>query len=133
MADVQADMVAATSDAAAFTELLEETMTEVFEEKAALEPEKFTEELKAEAEAVAAAIEVVEYVVVEIEVEVPAPAPVENATPEEDAGASVVEEEVAEDDDEIYMNLGGSAGQGKYGGVATALSLAAAAEGFSVL
>jgi len=84
VAGIQADMVEATSDAAAFTELLEETMEEVFEEKAAEEPEKFNEELKEEMKAVAEAIEVVEYVVVEIEIEVSAP--VENFAPDEEAG-----------------------------------------------
>jgi len=71
VAGIQADMVEATSDAAAFAELLEE-------------PEKFNEELMEEVRAIAEEFEVVEYVVVEIEVEVSAP--VENFATDEKAG-----------------------------------------------
>jgi len=99
VAGIQADMVEATSDAAAFTELLEETMEEVFEEKAAEEPEKFNEELKEEIQAVAEAIEVVEYLVVEIEVEVSAP--VENFAPDEETGNT----------DDMIFNLDGGSGR----------------------
>jgi len=64
---IQDDLAAATSDSAKFTQLLADTMAEVFEEKAAANPEVFNEALEAEVGAIAADIEVLEVTVLEEE------------------------------------------------------------------
>ena len=125
MAEVQTEMAEATSDPAAFTALMEETLEEVFFAKALVNPEVFNEELKEETEAVAAAMEVAPVVISDAPVVVEEP--IENVTPEEEQEEEEGEGEGEGEEEENIDGLGGGDAVGSPMRVTISLGAAVAA------